>query len=1701
MGAYFTLCMLADAEPRGLVGASIQSVALQQRIAGHPLDDIVIHATNADGSQATLEIQAKRTLTFTASDSEFADVVGQLWQVAQKPEFETRRYETAVAIARTTTRIEQAVQEVLHWARQRPDAASFMANIRRKGFASDPMRSFVKVFTDNLQGHGAPTNDETVWRLLRRLQVLVFDFEAVGSDYEHRARERCRFVLASDQASRAGDLWSRLIVNAEESARGSGSQTRTDVINELSAEEGFRFGEAADLKGTMALLADSAQLALGEIGNEVGGVRLARAALIEEACEALGRTRVLNIVGAPGAGKSSVLKHLAELLIPEGRIIVLRNGRIVPGGWPRMAHEIGCTVPSDQFFNELAAGGGTTLFIDNIDQVDDGKDRSTVTDLLAAVAKYPGWHAVVTSNEAGSDWKTWLPPGLLPDMAVLKVPDISDDEAEQLSEQNAALAVLLEKDHPAKSIARNLFYLSRMVALTTGQQAEVSSEIDLARLWWDYGGGRGEDGGRWGRLRALRAMGADLLAQPTLVASKADSLDSAVVAELLRLDAIREEIRGAEVAFRHDVLRDWTLGFMLDEDSKRIEALAKDAPLPAALSRGLEMAASVALESDETGGRWHNLLQLVSADTAHGSWRRPVLLALPRSERFAQYLQSMNKVLLAQDGRVLREVVRLMMIAETETYAEVFAKVRPGQPVPPGAGEFVYPTGRGWAALIAWLGLNARSLPQPTIPEVATAFRAWLMATHVLQLPKNAEIVAILFEWLALIDEAVRPRMFHEGDDKPPLVTIPHITDVHALVRMTACAFALVNPAAAKQYLATVNTGETRHGEFEALLKGRGALAKAAPAEFVDFFLGGVIEKAKRRDLYSSSQDLTPFGIHEHLFMPASPSQGPFLEILEQVPDEGLRLVRRIVEHATDWLRRHYAKDRVPFPRIMIAFPEGSKSFEGDASVYGWPRVPVPSNMITSALMALEAWGHSRIETGVAPTQILDDVLGPDGSSVAFLAVAVDLVLSHEAVFRDVAWPLAAAPELLKLDEHRHVRDITGVDRFLASEREPATAKVKRTDLDARPSRRTRLVMGFPYYVFIAKPELAEALLKSLEQARNEIWQRPPDGEDPIQGLHALANRALRMMDPANWQSGIYENEDGSTGEFLQYVPEPDEQRLMDEKAAEVAASTRHFNIRVTIEHALTDPGRSTPEVVAEGIAWAKQQPDDLATVSEDTDRDEFDAEWDRRAVVMAAALAARDYQGGDRAETLAWAEDVLDRAAKGSGRESYGNNQIIYDKVAIAALGLIAIYRSDPTVAVRDKLLALAANPSLPVTNALGSAFVDWRADRILPAIIRIMLASSSYPRRRDTESEKRAAEQVHARRIEAAVAAEIAWLSGQGEEPGWPTLPPWLTRPKRYLQLPGFTAEKPRKPRAEPPDLYASEQRLAEIVSHLIPFTVGRFPDWLVPLTEHLMAWTLGANASGDEEREPEGRPFTWNGMFYDYLGFLCAALPNEQAMKSFVQPMTELGDEAFHDGMASLLRGFDRAVLSSNATKPAYPAAMRIALAERLKTTRNYQHLNRRKEFTTEIHAADAFTAMFFQRSGILPSLRPSIPDNWDGLEAVMPTLTGLVTGAASSGYLAVLFLDLIETSRHPALLPHMVDALGAWCSAYGPDTSFWGRDIGGRACGWLKDVLSDGATGRPDAGQVKALVDSLDVLVQAGVTSAREVEELLAASSLG
>ena len=89
--------------------------------------------------------------SFTPGDPVFRTVVGQIAEASRRPDFKTIHYELAIATARTSRKIEGAYQDLLTWARQIGDAATFMARIDRPGSANDDMRTFVRTFKAHLR--------------------------------------------------------------------------------------------------------------------------------------------------------------------------------------------------------------------------------------------------------------------------------------------------------------------------------------------------------------------------------------------------------------------------------------------------------------------------------------------------------------------------------------------------------------------------------------------------------------------------------------------------------------------------------------------------------------------------------------------------------------------------------------------------------------------------------------------------------------------------------------------------------------------------------------------------------------------------------------------------------------------------------------------------------------------------------------------------------------------------------------------------------------------------------------------------------------------------------------------------------------------------------------------------------------------------------------------------------------------------------------------------------------------------------------------------------------------------------------------------------------------------------------------------------------------------------------------------------------
>ena len=169
----------------------------------------------------------------------------------------------------------------------------------------------------------------------------------------------------------------------------------------------------------------------------------------------------------------------------------------------------------------------------------------------------------------------------------------------------------------------------------------------MADRWWRTGGAQpGED--QRERSRLLRFLGRQALTRMGAL-SVADQ--PAQVVDMLVKDGTLRDLGSDRVTFRHDVFTEWAMASLLYSEPSAIANIALTNPAPATLARAVELMGRMTLAHGTNHRRWKVLLDRVSLDHLHGSWRRTVLLALVRSENAQILLTRASELLLCDDGR------------------------------------------------------------------------------------------------------------------------------------------------------------------------------------------------------------------------------------------------------------------------------------------------------------------------------------------------------------------------------------------------------------------------------------------------------------------------------------------------------------------------------------------------------------------------------------------------------------------------------------------------------------------------------------------------------------------------------------------------------------------------------------------------------------------------------------------------------------------------------------------------------------------------------------------------------------------------------------------------------------------------------------------------------------------------------------------
>jgi hypothetical protein len=1607
VGAHYALAVLAETECFGLPGAVASKIAFQRRDQGHPLDDIILTGVSWEGAAQTLEIQAKRSLSFTKSNTVFGDIVADM--VAAQSIDPKRRF--AVAIERTNGAIENGVHEALELAKHVSDEGSFRTLLATPGRSNQAMRDFVTAFEHHLSKAGAGPA-RLAFDLLRRFSVLRFDYARPGSIAEQADRWRAA-ALTKDRTDPYGELVS-LLMRTE----AIGGDLERPRLVELLAERKVAIGPAPRLAAARAKVAELSTFALTDIDTTIAGAHILRSAKRQALDQALANTQtgsgVLEITGTGGSGKSAFLKIAAVAQAENAPTLVLAPDRVPSGGWSALQHQLGLDVSADRFLTDLASDGGAVIYIDGLDRFRSERERKTVSDLILTAAKIPGLTLVFTARLGWRAAQTFSDEVMraLETCETLTIDGLDNDEAVAFAHAVPALGAILAPNHPAKDLARNPFILKRFVAAKSDPGALVS-EASFAIGWWQSGGhtatnGKGE---ALARRRILLAVVGAQLDGASVVDLRPESTDPAAVSSLIE-DGVLIELATDRVRFKHDLFSDWAIAAYLSEDPDRIAPLAATGGPAFWLERGVELAFRQLAEQDDLE-LWSDAVKALQANGALERWIGLALLALVRSERASTLITRHEVLLLADKGECAEQLMRLVMGAHA---------IEVEVPVPSTVGDgsttsqtWVVPVPSIWAPLIIWAAKHFADLPSKALRGAVDLMFKWITAFAA----TDGKLTPVLLDRFAdLLVAHVEDRSLDRVAAGRPLPKIRYPAG-HSTVdtaRMSLAAFAEKNPSAAARYLNAIVASNRAVDELAELLDFPFALPKAAPAAFA----AALIEATRQEyDERSGDDRLRRVGLGlsrlEHPFTLGKCGITPFSDLLSADADQGLSLIRTLTKMTEAAVGAGGEFKLELFGETRQIEPSNS---------YGWPRGHGPSQLVGKALAALEHWAHREIENGAGLSSVAARIAGDGPISGALLLVMTDLALCHGTLGGAFLHELLASPELLSLDFERHQYDYLetlrggGLGRLRQG---PASDRSIEQGLAALPSRHTGLHGVFIQIALKVPADELTALKARLDIGVQRLgpWERP---EVYWKKPAFMASYARRALDRESYREETQMVEGAPRQGWVYDWPE-DQAEWMATNSAAAAAEHQAFNRSLAIRMTMDDETNDVRASVEDAEAVLAETESAEPATEDALDHDPSDP-WLSR--LGAAAFLARQYSGKQLRAKAPKLRPIFDRALDPATRPRLNlRYDVMYDPAALGFAGLLYLARDDSTKPSDEDLLTAIVQNAPSAVSALRhhpKAAEALGLERLKVGVRTGLQACFVSRRAHYDEADGTFEQRDHALqgKLKAHIEAELACLAGEATEPDWIIPPPVRQRSKRRgLILPGGAAPLSPKPsQPEYPDYYFDYQTGDKWIAVLK--RLGD-PDTLEALFLANRDWLLQANGGSDEDTDAPDVENHWTSPLFECAARLAPLWTDAQQEEHIFALLDQFSPDVFFSVAAAFLIESDIQHLNAGATDTYHLGKLRARLWTSMRRRKEWERHKWSRNGRVEIHLNDLLSTLFMKQSrGFGDQLSYAHEFGEAQLTAFCTTLTELAVDAGPCPTIATLHLDVLD------LLPTQITA---------------------------------------------------------------------------
>jgi hypothetical protein len=1150
--AYYLVALVGSTTAAGLASRVVERVAQQQADFGEPLDDVIVDALGrADGTAMRMSLQVKRELTISGalSNGEFREVIQRSWQTLQKSDFREHVDRVGAVTGSVAEETFRSFTTVCEWARASDTTATFMLRFADDGNASASHRAVVEAVRQVAQDNPAgPLSDDGLYRLFQHLTLIRFDLLQTGSTHEAEAIASLQRSLVAGQVGAAGDLWNQLRQLARDGAGRSATHTKASVLRALP---GWRFNGAPARAADMQTLREITRHWLAQQADDIGGMHLERQPLRDKLATEMEAHRLTLIKGAPGTGKTVLLRDLVQRLSTDGTTLFLTANRLAGRSWAEHARAMGLSITSiEPLLVDVAATGYATLFIDGLDRIAP-EQRAILTDLLGQLLTNPAladWRVVATARDAGIEpLRNWVPAALLVSGGVgyVDVENLSSGEAVSLAEALPALRPLLTGgDERVRTLARRPFFAAVLARgfFRAAYPADFApqTEVELVDTWWSRGGYDAQAPQALARQRALIELArrsAPDLGRNIRLADLSPATQAVLPA--LEEDGLVQQVRvGHTAQFSHDIFFEWSFFHLLvDQGGDWIEALTT-AGEPPALARVVELLSQATYLDPE---QWPRQLRVLEQAQVRPQWLRAWLIAPVFGPRFAEQADMFATTLAAGEHRLFGKLLVWMQAEKTTPNPLVLSGQLGSNDLEPAerirlADLLGWPSDfLAWRRLLLWALAQIESIPDACLPDLVMLFETWQVAVADYPNAVSHRIVAQCAAWLHAIDDQHRSWRFRHtesGSSGEPRPRAPANleTKLRALVLRAARAYPdivstyLVRVAAIERWgdkafqevMAYAPLLSSTHSSLLAELARRWFM-RELPDQSVERWHDEAAEQRRLREELRATPpeqrsrsdqmflqnphfshsgfshhdwDRLSIGADHHGFFPASPLREPFHSLLANDLPTALALIRDVVNHAvTAWrqLHRHCRDASTPRP-LILTFPWGQQEFWGDDRHYAWFRGHGGPQVVECALMALELWALAQIDAGRSLDEVMRQVL-EGHASIAVLGIAVHLALRvPQASATTLA--LLGNLRLCRLDLQRQVQEPQlATAGLIGFNGEPAAAAHHRAISESArlPSRRRELRDLIPYFVFGSDIAMRDACRAALDAFPNRL--------------------------------------------------------------------------------------------------------------------------------------------------------------------------------------------------------------------------------------------------------------------------------------------------------------------------------------------------------------------------------------------------------------------------------------------------------------------------------------------------------------------------------------------------------------------------------------------------------------------------------------